>query len=484
MRTQELEKFLLDAGLINGEWIKHERRFAVLNPATGQVLTEVACLDRSDALQSVDAAHCAFASWAATPEKDRIYILRTWSEAIRANIQVLAKLTTLEQGRPIRESEQEWLGGAEALDWFAAEVSRIHGSVFPLSTSEPMKMVLRQPAGVVAAITPWNFPVLSVLVKCGAAIAAGCTVVLKPSEETPLSALAIGALACESGLPKGVFNIVTTQYPEPIGDVFSTDPRIDILSFTGSSSVGKLLSAKAAGTVKKVALELGGNAPFIIFDDADIDLAVRDLIGARFFNNGQICVGANRVYVHRKIHDAFLDYFSERVRTLKVGDGLLPESDCGPLINSAARERIQGLIDDAIAKGARVVVDGSSDPAFDPLGYFMPPFVLAGVTADMDIRQREIFGPVAAVSAFTDADDIVGEANNTPAGLAAYYYTNDPERQRSLVQQLRAGMVGCNTTNIFDHRMGFGGTKQSGHCREGGIDALSLFFVEKNFFLR
>lgn len=483
MHTQESLPFLCDAGFIDGEWIHHQRQFSVLNPATGEILADVACLGRTEALQAVDAAHRAFPHWAETCHTKRIETLQTWAKEIRSNVEPLAQLTTLEQGRPLRESEKEWLGGADALDWFASELHRIHGSVFPFSDDGPMKMVLKQPIGVVAAITPWNFPVLSVLVKCGAAIAAGCTVVLKPSEDAPLSALANAALATAAGLPKGVFNIVPTQQPEPIGDVFSTDPRVDVLSFTGSAAVGKHLSAQAAATVKKVDLELGGNAPFIVFDDADIDCAVNDLIGARFFNNGQICVGANRIYLHKAVHDAFLDQFAERVGALKVGDGCLSETDCGPLINLSARHKIIELIEDAVSKGAKLILGGKEAALVESRGYFFPPTVLTNVTTEMQIRHTEIFGPVAAISCFEDADDIIAEANNTPAGLAAYYYTKDPVRQRQVVRQLQAGMVGCNTTNIFDHRMGFGGTKQSGHGREGGLGALTPFLMEKNFFL-
>lgn len=481
MGAEGSNSFLRGAGLINGEWVRRSALFPVLNPATGQKIVDVACLGPQDAQDALSAAQGAFSQWCITSEQVRTRVLTEWAAIIRKHLTELSQLTTLEQGRPLRESEKEWLGGADMLEWCAAEIGRVQGSVFPFADGGPMKMVLQQPVGVVAAITPWNFPVLSVLVKCASAIAAGCSIVLKPSEETPLSALAIGALSQMAGLPHGVLNIIPTQYPAPVGEVLAQDPRVKVLTFTGSAQVGKHLSAKAAGTVKRVELELGGNAPFIVFDDANLDLAANDLIGAKFFNNGQICVGANRIYLHDQIYDAFLDKFVAKVQALQVGNGLEPQSVCGPLINKSACEKITHLIDDALDKGASVLIGGH---ALAGVGSFFSPTVLVGVTTDMRIRHEEIFGPVAAIYKFSDVEKIIDEANGSPAGLAAYYYTQDPYRQHSLVRRINAGMVGCNTTNIFDQRMGFGGSDQSGHGREGGIGALTPFLEEKNFFLK
>jgi succinate-semialdehyde dehydrogenase/glutarate-semialdehyde dehydrogenase len=472
---------LRKAAFIDGQWISAENTFSVYNPATEELIGCVPNLGNTETLKAIDSAEKAFLSWSETSECQRASVICEWADAIRGHVDALAQLTTCEQGRPLAEAKQEWLSGAETLEWLAAEAQRIHGKTFPYQKDQPLKYTQMEPLGVVAAITPWNFSALSVLVKCGAAIAAGCTVVLKPSEYTPFGALAVAAMAERAQLPPGVLNIVTTDKAEPVGQVLCEDQRVKVLTFTGSTSVGKQLSAQAAMTVKHVDLELGGNSPFIVLPDADLALAAKDLLGARFFNNGQICVGANRVYVHEEIAAAFLDEFMALTQKLVVGDGLAPNTDCGPLICASARDKVSYLIGDALEKGAKLELGGKPLPQ---VGYFFPPTVLTRVTQEMAIRQAEIFGPVAAISTFASLEAVITEANNTPAGLAAYCYTSSSEQQRLMVRKLRAGMVGCNTTNLFDHRMGFGGRDQSGHGREGGIDALKPYLNEKNVFLQ
>jgi len=479
--THQDNTFIKRQGFINNQWLSSAAQFTVMNPATEQVICHVADFGSDETHEAIEAAEAAFGLWKDQSVFARATVLRRWAVLIRDHLDELAPMTTLEQGRPIKEARQEWLSGASALDWFASEAERIHGRSFPGGKNDPIKMTIMQPIGVVAAITPWNFSVLSVVVKAGAAIAAGCTVVLKPSELTPLGALAIARLAEMAQLPAGVFNVLPTSNPEPIGALFSQDSRISTLSFTGSALVGRKLAGQAGGTIKKVELELGGNAPFIVFDDADMEKACRDLMGARFFNNGQICVGANRVYLHKRIESSFLDLFLTHVQGLRVGNGLERSTNCGPLINDKAQENMLRLVNDAVSQGAHILCGGKA--VGDAPGYFFPPTVVAGVTETMALRNEEIFGPIVAISTFNDDEAVTRLANSTLTGLAAYFYTSNASRQHQMMQRLKAGMVGCNTTNIFDARLGFGGCDQSGHGREGGMDALRPYLIEKNCFI-
>jgi succinate-semialdehyde dehydrogenase/glutarate-semialdehyde dehydrogenase len=379
---------------------------------------------------------------------------------------------TAECGKPLAESIGEVRYGAGFIRWNAEEARRVYGTIIPAEQHDRRLLVLRRPIGVVAAITPWNFPFSMITRKVAPALAAGCTVVLKPSEETPLTALALAALAMEAGLPPGVLNLITTSHAAAVGQVLSTDPRVRKITFTGSTVVGKQLMAQAAGTVKNIALELGGNAPFIVFDDADLDAAVEGAMASKFRNSGQTCVCANRILVQEGIHDRFVEALRLRMQELKVGPGLEPGVQVGPLINERAVQKVERLLADAVEQGARVMLGGQRDRAGD---LFLQPTLLVDVTNTMACAQEELFGPVAAVQRFTDEAEAVRIANDTPYGLAAYAYTRDLARCWRLSEALEYGMVGLNTGLISTPVAPFGGVKESGFGREGGPGALDEF---------
>jgi succinate-semialdehyde dehydrogenase/glutarate-semialdehyde dehydrogenase len=477
MRTIERRELLSPGARIGGEWISGETRFAVHDPSDGSVIAEVADLGAEAARNAVAAAARALVGWRRTPANERARLVEAWARAIVGAREDLARILTWEQGKPLREAQGEIDQCAISLKWFAEECKRAHGHTLPVNSGEVRNLTVKQPVGVVAAITPWNFPAAAVVVKCGAAIAAGCTVVLKPSELTPLIALALSRLAVEAGLPAGVLNVVTCSTPGAVGEVLTTDPRVQMVSFTGSTGVGKTLMGKVASTLKKVALELGGNAPFIVFEDADVAQAADAAVGARFYNSGQICIGANRFFVQDALYERFVEELAARVARLRLGTGLEPETRVGPLINEQSVAKVASLVDEAVAQGARAVTGGRRAARG---GLFYEPTVLRDVTPAMRLYRTEIFGPVAPVYRFTDEDEVIARANETEAGLAAYVYTARLGRLWRLAEELEAGMVGANTASICAPEVPFGGIKQSGLGREGGLGCLDEFLEVKS----
>ena len=451
-------------------------RFPVLNPATGETLTTVPDMTASDAEEAIAAASAALPGWQSLTAKERARLLGRWHDLIVQNQDALAALLTAEQGKPLAEARGEILFGATFIEWFAEEAKRAYGDVIPTNAQGRRLMVLKQPIGVVAAITPWNFPSAMITRKVAPALAAGCTIVVKPAEDTPLSALALELLAHEAGLPRGVFQVVTAAHAEAVADVFTSSTTVRKLSFTGSTRVGKLLMGACANTVKKVALELGGNAPFIVFDDADLDAAVAGAVLSKFRNTGQTCVSANRLLIQASVRDAFLDRLAAAVSGLTVGDGTAPDTDIGPLINHAAVEKVERLVTGAVEDGATALLGGGRHKQGEN---FFEPTILTGVTPSMDISRTEIFGPVAPVMTFETEEDAVRLANETPYGLAAYFWTRDLARAWRVTEALEFGMVGVNEGMISSEAAPFGGIKESGIGREGSRYGLDEFLELK-----
>jgi succinate-semialdehyde dehydrogenase / glutarate-semialdehyde dehydrogenase len=475
MRSLADSTLLRTQSLINGQFTG-DATLPVTNPATGEELARVPDHGAAEATTAVEAAAEAFHPWAARTAKDRSAILRRWFDLIIANRQDLATILTSEQGKPFAEALGEIDYAASYVEFYAEEAKRVAGELLPGHRADARIMVLRQPIGVVAAITPWNFPAAMITRKVAPALAAGCTVVLKPAPETPLTALALAELAQRAGFPAGAFNVVTGD-AIAIGGVLTSHPKVRLVGFTGSTEVGKTLMRQAAGTVKKVALELGGNAPFIVFDDADLDAAVEGAILSKFRNMGQTCVCTNRIYAQAGIHDAFVAKLIERVRALKVGDGFADGVVQGPLITQKAVAKVEAHIADAVAKGAEIAVGGQRHA----LGQtFFEPTVLTGVTASMDLAQAETFGPLAPVFRFADEDEVIAAANATETGLAAYVYTQNANRMFSVMERLEYGMVGINTGLISTELAPFGGVKQSGNSREGSHHGI-LEFTELKY---
>jgi succinate-semialdehyde dehydrogenase/glutarate-semialdehyde dehydrogenase len=461
---------------VNGQWTPADsgHTFPVTNPATGELLARVADLGASETHRAITAAENALPEWRAKTATARASILRRWHDLILENTEDLALLMTLEQGKPLAESKGEVRYGATFIEWFAEEGKRAYGDIIPPHMPGLRLLVTKQPVGVVAAITPWNFPNAMITRKVAPALAAGCTVVLKPSEETPLSALALAELASRAGFPAGVLNIVTGLDAAAIGRALTDSPVVRKLSFTGSTEVGKLLMRQCADTVKKISLELGGNAPFIVFDDADLDAAVDGAIASKYRNAGQTCVCANRIFVQNSIYETFLEKFTVAVRKQKVGPGTEQGVQIGPLINTEALEKVGRLVGDASRKGARLLAGGQ------PLqGTFYEPTVLADVDARMDIMHEEIFGPVASVIRFDSENEVVTMANDTPYGLAAYFYGRDLGRVFRVAEALEYGMIGVNTGLVATTVAPFGGIKESGIGREGSKYGLEEFLEVK-----
>jgi succinate-semialdehyde dehydrogenase / glutarate-semialdehyde dehydrogenase len=454
---------LRDSSFIGGQWLRNSRPIEVTNPADGTVIGTVPNLGTDDADRAVDAAYQAQPGWAARTGKERARLLQAWHALILAHSEDLARLMTAEQGKPLQEARGEVLYAASFIEWFAEEAKRVRGDVLTPHLPDKRLVVLRQPVGVVAAVTPWNFPLAMITRKVGPALAAGCTVVLKPSELTPFSALALAALAEEAGIPSGVLNVITGD-AKPIGAVLTSDPRIAKFTFTGSTAVGKLLAAQCAGTVKRVSLELGGNAPFIVFDDADLDAAVDGAIASKFRNTGQTCVCANRLLVQSGIYDRFVAALAERVGRLVVGAGLAGATDQGPLIDERAVAKVAAHVADAVAGGGRILTGGAP---IDGPGAFFAPTVIADVAPDALLCREETFGPVAGIVRFERETDAIRMANDTRAGLAAYFYTKDYARSIRVSEALQYGMVGHNTGLISTEVAPFGGIKESGMGREG-----------------
>lgn len=479
MNMSSVNKNLIkDAGYIDGQWCQASsgNTISVYNPATGEQLGQVPDMGIDEAQAAIDAAHTALASWREVTPKERARLLRRWFELILEHQEDLARLMTLEQGKPLFETRGEVLYGASYIEWYAEEGKRAYGKLFAAPTHDKRALSIQQPIGVVAAITPWNFPNAMITRKVAPALAAGCTVVLKPSEETPYSALALMALAEQAGIPAGVINMITSSQAASIGKVLTDDSRVRKLSFTGSTRVGKLLYSQSADTVKKLSLELGGNAPFIVFDDADLDAAVAGAVISKFRNAGQTCVCANRILVQEGIYDAFVARFKEAVEQLVVGNGLDEATTLGPVINQAAIDKIAALVDSAQSQGAQLITGGVRHAAGN---LFFAPTILANVTQQMDIAQQEIFGPVAPVIRFSDDDDAIAIANDTPYGLAAYFYTEKHSRIWKVAEALEFGMVGINEGILSNEIAPFGGVKESGQGREGSSQGLEDYMETK-----
>lgn len=456
---------------LDGQWrdADDKTRFSVSNPATGELLGEVPRMGGAETVRVVDAANAALPAWRSLLARERAAILQRWYQLILANADDLARMMTLEQGKPLAEAKGEVVYAASFIEWFAEEAKRLYGDTLPTTGVDRRLMVIRQPIGVCAAITPWNFPAAMITRKVAPALAAGCTVVVKPAEQTPFTALALAELAQQAGFPPGVFNVLTGD-PVAIGGVLTGSPIVRKLSFTGSTEIGRLLMAQCAPTIKKLSLELGGNAPFIVFDDADIDAAVAGALVSKYRNAGQTCVCANRLLVQDSVYDEFAAKLAEAVKTFSIGNGLEAGVNVGPLIDDDAVLKVEAHVADALAKGARVLVGGKRHAAGK---LFYEPTVLVNVTPDMRVAREETFGPVAPLFRFKTEDEAIQMANDTEFGLAAYFFARDVGRVFRVGEALEYGMVGINTGIISNEVSPFGGIKQSGVGREGsryGID--------------
>ncbi|MBE8609973.1 NAD-dependent succinate-semialdehyde dehydrogenase [Psychrobacter sp. FME2] len=447
----------------------------VSNPFNGDIIGTVPSLTTDDVNGTVTASHEAQILWAAKTPKERAELLQKWADLIDANKEDLAIIMTAEQGKPLNESRGEVGYANSFIRWFAEEGKRVYGDVIPANQSQLRHVVLKQPVGVCAAITPWNFPAAMITRKAAPALAAGCTMIIKPATETPFSALALAALAEQAGIPAGIIQVVTGK-SSTIGDILTGDARIHKLSFTGSTEVGRTLMAQCATTIKKLSLELGGNAPFIVFDDADLEKAAEGLIASKYRNAGQTCVCANRVYVQDSIKDEFLDVFVKKVAELNVGNGMDEGVDIGPLINQKALEKVQALLKDALDKGATLIAGGSTNDASE-LTY--NPTVITDISAEMDIAHEEIFGPIATIFTFKDEADVIRQANDTIYGLAAYFYSGNYARSWRVTEGLEYGIIGHNTGLISTEVAPFGGVKQSGFGREGSKYGIEEYVVTK-----
>ncbi|MEY2770853.1 MAG: Succinate-semialdehyde dehydrogenase GabD, partial [Pseudomonadota bacterium] len=456
--------------LINGQWVGASQRFSVLDPATGLQLAEVANLGAADAEAAIAAADAAWPAWRQKTAKERSILMRRWFDLLMAHQEDLARMMTAENGKPLAESRGEVAYGASFVEWFAEEAKRINGETLPQFDNNRRLMVIRQPIGVCAAITPWNFPLAMITRKVAPAIAAGCPVVIKPAEQTPLTALAAAELAIRAGIPAGVINVITADaaHSIDIGKVLCASPTVRHISFTGSTEVGRILMAQSSPTVKKMSLELGGNAPFIVFDDADIDSAVEGAFASKYRNAGQTCVCSNRIYVQDGVYETFVQKFAAKVRTAKVGNGFDESVNQGPLIEPSAVEKVERHVQDAVAKGARVLTGGKRLG-----GQFFEPTVVADATADMVCATEETFGPFAPIFRFKTEQEAIDAANHTIFGLASYFYSRDVGRIFRVSEALEYGMVGINVGILATEHVPFGGVKQSGLGREGshhGID--------------
>ncbi len=454
--------------LINGAWYKGNSRFDVTNPATGEKLADVANLGAIETEAAIAAANSAWQGWKQKTAKERSIILRRWFDLLMQNQDDLARLMTAEQGKPLAEAQGEVAYGASFVEWFAEEAKRVNGETLPHFDNNRRLMVIKQPIGVCAAITPWNFPLAMMTRKVAPALAAGCTVVIKPAELTPLTALAAAELAMRAGIPAGVLNVLTGDSDNSIaiGKVLCASPVVRHLSFTGSTEVGRILLAQSAPTVKKVALELGGNAPFIVFDDADVDSAVEGAFASKYRNAGQTCVCSNRIYVQSGVYEAFVEKFAAKVATAKVGNGFEEGVNQGPLIEEAALQKVELHVQDALAKGARLVQGGKRVAGLKN-GLFFEPTVVADATAEMLCAQEETFGPFAPIFRFETEQEAIDAANHTEFGLASYFYSRDIGRIYRVAEALEYGMVGINVGILATEHVPFGGVKQSGLGREG-----------------
>ena len=473
-------ELIRSSNFIAGQWTAFSGpRLDVTNPATGAVITSVPDSGAADARAALDAAHAAFATWRKVPAKQRAAIIKRWNDLVLAHQDDLGALISLEQGKPLAEGKGEVAYAASYIEWFGEEATRMNGEVIPAPVPGRRMFALKEPVGVVAAITPWNFPAAMIARKIAPALAAGCTVVCKPAEDTPLTSLALVQLAHEAGVPAGVLNIVTAsrQNTPAVVDVWLDDSRVRKITFTGSTPVGKHLARRSADTLKKLSLELGGNAPFIVFDDADLDAAVDGLMAAKFRNGGQTCVCPNRVFVHRSVFDSFAAKLAARVAALKVGPASDPASQIGPMINDRAVEKIERHVNDAVAKGAKVLTGGQRLAHLGPNYY--APTVLSGADASMACACEETFGPVAPLTVFDDEAEVVAQANDTPFGLAGYFYSQNVRRIWRVADALETGIVGINEGAIAAEAAPFGGVKESGYGREGSTHGLDDYLHTK-----
>lgn len=484
MQKIDIRNLLKDPGLfkeeafINGTWVKSSDTFAVTNPATGEEIAQVSNLGTKDAELAIQAAESAFQGWKNKTAKERANVMRKWFDLIIQHTQDLATLMTLEQGKPLVEATGEVAYGASFIEWFAEEAKRVAGSIPSTTWSDKRLIVMKQPIGVCVAITPWNFPIAMITRKIAPAMAAGCTIVIKPAELTPLSALALAELAQRAGVPAGVINILTADANQSIaiGKTLCASPTVRHLSFTGSTEVGRILMAQCAPTVKKLALELGGHAPFIVFEDADIDAAVAGAMASKYRNSGQTCVCANRFYVHKNVLEQFVEKFSKAIQVIKVGNGMEAGITQGPLIEQAALEKVERHVADAISKGANLVSGGKRSSLG---GTFYEPTILSNVTNDMLITYEETFGPVAPIMAFESDEEAIRLANNSQFGLASYFYSRDIGRIWKAAEALEYGIVGVNSGIISNEVGPFGGVKQSGLGREGSIYGMDEYLEMK-----
>lgn len=448
---------------INGQWVEGKSTLEVMNPATGEVIANIPNMGKDEANLAVKAAFEAQKNWAKKSAKERSIILRRWFELIMQNRDDLAKILTIEQGKPLSEAKGEIAYGASYIEWYAEEGKRIYGDIIPSLADDQRILVTKEPIGVCAAITPWNFPNAMITRKAAPALAAGCTFVIRPASQTPLSALALAELAHQAGIPAGVFNVVTGDAIE-IGEVLTKDDRVKKFSFTGSTGVGRKLIAQCADTIKKVSMELGGNAPFIVFDDADIDAAVQGALISKFRNAGQTCVCANRLYVQSGIYDRFITKFAEATEKMKIGNGLDEGVVFGPVIDANAIQKVKEHIDDAVSHGGEVISGGTALPQG---GLFFAPTIVKNATQSMKVAKEETFGPLAPVFKFETEEEVLEYANDTEYGLAAYFYTRDVGRVFRVSKSLEYGMVAVNTGSLSNEAAPFGGVKQSGLGREG-----------------
>ncbi|KAA9010491.1 NAD-dependent succinate-semialdehyde dehydrogenase [Histidinibacterium aquaticum] len=461
-----------EAAYVDGEWVQAEsgKSFDVVNPARGDVIAKVPDLSRAEVARAIDAAERSRHDWAKRPAKERAAVLRKWYDLMMANQEDLARIMTAEQGKPLTESRGEIAYAGGFIEWFGEEAKRVYGETIPAPQADKRISVIRQPVGVVGSITPWNFPAAMIARKVAPALAVGCSFVARPAQLTPLSALAMAKLAEEAGVPAGVFSVVTSTSSSEVGKEFCENPKVRKLTFTGSTEVGRILLSQAADQVKKCSMELGGNAPFIVFDDADVDAAVDGAIACKFRNNGQTCVCANRIYVQDAVYDEFAKKLKAKVEQLSVGDGLEDGTELGPLIEPDAVKKVREHLQDALDKGAKVLTGGEDHPLG---GQFFKPTIVTEATQDMKVSTEETFGPFAPLFRFTDVDDVIEKANDTIFGLASYFFARDLSRVTKVQEALEYGIVGVNTGLISTEVAPFGGVKQSGLGREGsrhGID--------------
>jgi len=471
---------LRNAGYVNGNWIggNGAETFDVLNPATGEKLATLPEMGATETAAAIDAAYKAQGIWAARPAKDRSILLRKWFDLIIANADELAAILTAEMGKPLAEAKGEILYAASYVEWYAEEAKRINGETIPAPSADKRMLVIKQPVGVVGTITPWNFPAAMIARKIAPALAVGCTVVSKPAEQTPLSAIALAVLAEKAGIPAGVFNVILGTDGPAIGKELCFNPKVRKISFTGSTEVGRILMRQCSDQIKKVSLELGGNAPFIVFDDANLDAAVEGAMASKYRNAGQTCVCANRIYVQSNVYDVFAEKLAKKVAELSVGNGFDKGVTIGPLIEEAAIGKVEAHIADAVSKGATVVAGGKRIAG---TGTFFEPTVLKGVARGMTVAREETFGPVAPLFRFDTVEDVIEQANDTEFGLAAYFFAGDLKKVWKVAEALEYGMVGVNTGLISSEAAPFGGIKQSGLGREGSAhgadDYLELKYV-------